>query len=118
MKFWQLLLSILFFYLLLQKQAHEASAGRRLAVWIAQSACSCSDHQARAKTRDNPDRGRRVPARSRAVCLAGQCVCISVGADDHVGVRVRITTVSCKDQIAADISCYRTLVQKHQDTVT
>ena len=55
-----------------------------------------------------------MPARSRAVCRAGQCVCSAVGADAQVGMRARSATARCKDQRAADISCCRTRVKKHR----
>ena len=60
--------------------AHEASAGRRLALWSAQSVCSCSDHQAFACL-SLRGRGRKLVAiqteahacqqQSLVVCLAG-----------------------------------------------
>jgi len=46
--------------LFLSDTAHEASAGRRLAVWSAQTGvCMLVHARARTKTRGNPDRGTR-----------------------------------------------------------
>jgi hypothetical protein len=47
----------------------------------------------------------------------GLYVCSAVGADAQVGMRARSATARCNDQIAADISCYRTYVKKHHDTI-
>jgi hypothetical protein len=43
---------------------------------------------------------------------AGLCVCSSVSVDSQLCMRARCVTVHCKEQIAADISCYCTRVQK------
>ena len=45
------------------------------------SACEGADEK--LKIRGNPDRGTRVPARSRAD-RGGQCVCSAIGAADQV----------------------------------
>ena len=50
----------------------------------------------------------------RVYRLRGQCFCTVVGAA-QVRMRARSATARCKDQIAADISCYCARVQQHHD---
>lgn len=59
------------------------------------SACEGADEK--LKIRGNPDRGTRVPATKS---------CGLSRAAAQVGMRARSATARCKDQIAADISCY------------
>jgi hypothetical protein len=50
----------------------------------------------------------------RVYRLRGQCFC-TVGGAAQVRMRARSATARCKDQIAADISCYCARVQQHHD---
>ena len=46
---------------------------------------------------------------------ATKCCCSAVGVAAQVGMRARSATARCKDQIAAEISCYCACVQKYHD---